>query len=84
MSACMPFVGFAVGFVYFWLYYEHQRFDVINWAVRIWAACSILGIAGAIISLVRAERLWGIAAIGILLNLAVVGLCGFWLWNVGR
>ena len=84
VSVCMAFVGFVVGFGCFSIFIEHWRGVVVHWAIGVWVACCFLGIASAIISLVRAERLWGITALGFLLNLPIFGLVVFWLWNVGR
>ena len=84
VSVCMPFVGFVVGLGCFSMFYEHGRGEVVHWAIGVWAAFCFLGIASAIISLVRAERLWAMTALGFLLNLPIVGLGGYWLWNVGR
>lgn len=81
ISACTPFVGFLGGLVVGTagqgvLWHGHPA-EGLGWGVAVWAMFSVFGLVAATLAWVRAERLWGITAFGIILN-APVPLVFFW------
>jgi hypothetical protein len=80
----MPFLGFLLGMVVFLLFYEHMRWDVVDCAIGVWCGSSGLGIASALGARARVEKLWGLTALGFLLNLVVILLGILYFWNRSR
>jgi hypothetical protein len=61
VSVCTPFVGCVVG--------DHFSGVGVWGVIEIWAACCVIGLVAAGIALDRKERLWGLSALGIVLNI---------------
>ena len=82
-SVGMPFVGLICGVVVGLggrdIIWEGHPMDGAFWGFRVWFGFCVLGLLAALIALVRAERLWGVTALGIILNLPSLGLSSLYL-----
>ena len=82
-SVCMPFVGFICGVMVGLggrdIIWEGHPMDGVFWGFRVWFGFCVLGLLAALIALVRAERLWGVTALGFILNLPLLGLSSLYL-----
>jgi hypothetical protein len=72
ISVCAPFLGFVCG-VAAGMSAPHFRW--FEWGFSVWLGFGVFGLLSAVIALSRAERLWGVTAIGLITNAILV----FWL-----
>ncbi|MCI0639039.1 MAG: hypothetical protein L0Y72_32005 [Gemmataceae bacterium] len=81
VSLTTPFAGFLCGFFvgtagHGILWHGHP-IDGIFWGVAVWAVFCVLGLVAVGIAGFRSERLWGITAVGLILN-AILPLVILW------
>src|SRR5262249_38077194 len=81
VSFCVPLLGFVVGCLIGVILRDtgSGRSEALKDGVRVWFAFCTAGVVVAIFAFVRAERLWGVTALGFLLNFFLIVLTGVWL-----
>ena len=76
ISLSAPFLGFVCGVVA-GMCAPHMQWG--EWGFRVWLGFGAGGLLAGVISLIRAERLWGVTVSGFVLNLAVLAVS----WDMG-
>ncbi len=69
LGLAAPFVGFVCGVA---AGLSAPHFQWFEWGFRVWLGFGVAGLLSGVIALVRAERLWGLTAAGLILNAVLV------------